>query len=147
MGFFSIESRQLLRSIEPKFFALYLLDRCSIHWALRFAIDRSSTAPRQIHFCQDLVLNRSIELRFLYIAKARFQFHFSHSLLTQNTFSLSNLSTHVIFGLDQALTSWYVFLIPSFSCIHAFLDLGFGFLKIFGVFEVFTKCFGCVLLI
>ena len=36
-----------------------MLDRSSIHRALCFASDRSSIAPRQIHFCRDLVLDRS----------------------------------------------------------------------------------------
>ena len=37
--------------------ALCLLDRFPIHRDILFAVDRSSIAPRQIHFCQDLNLD------------------------------------------------------------------------------------------
>ena len=39
------------------FCALCLLDRFPIHRDILFAVDRSSIAPRQIHFCQDLNLD------------------------------------------------------------------------------------------
>ena len=58
---FSTASRQLLRSIKPNFFALCLLNRLSTDcWSIEviFAVDKSSTAPQQIHLCWDLVLNR-----------------------------------------------------------------------------------------
>ena len=86
LGFSSIDSRQLLRSIEPNFWALCLADRFSIQRG-DFSIDRSSTAPQQIHFCRDLVLDRprqiprSIELWFLYIVEAQSGFHFLTSLI------------------------------------------------------------------
>ena len=61
LGFFSIESWQLLRSSEPNFFALYLLNRfstyCSIHWVEfchRKILDSTSTDS----FLSRLVLNR-----------------------------------------------------------------------------------------
>jgi len=91
------------------------------------------TAPRQIHYCRELVLDRSqqilrsIELRFLFIYGARNQIHFLTSLSTENTFLLtqthffhSNLLTHSYFGLNQALILWYVFFNTLFSCIHAY---------------------------
>ena len=71
LGFFSIESRQLLRSIEPKFLALCLLDRLnrssietSIHWA---AFSIYSWGVNQISlFSFSLAPNTFLSLQSLY---------------------------------------------------------------------------------
>ena len=95
---------------------------------------------------------QSIKLQFLYIGWVRIRSHFSLLSLnrisffsSQTLFFHSKPSTLVIFDLDQASITWYVFFILSLhSCI---LDLGFGFLKIFWVFEIFVKFLDWVLLI
>ena len=90
LGFFSIDSWQLLWFIEKLSFCL--ANRFSIHRGI-FAIDISSTAPRQIYFYRDLVLDRSqqilrsIKLRFPYIVWVRIRFIFHFSLSTENLFS------------------------------------------------------------
>ena len=48
----------------------------------------------------------------------------------------------MIFSLDQASITWYVFFILSFTCIHAFLDLGFGVFENFLGFLDFCELFG-----
>ena len=62
LGFCSTHSRQLLNpSSQISLLSVYSINSWQIlnPSRLTFAIDRSSTAPRQFHFCRDLVFDRS----------------------------------------------------------------------------------------
>ena len=62
LGFCSTHSQQLLNpSSQISLLSVYSINSWQIldPSRLTFAIDRSSTAPQQIHFCLDLVLDRS----------------------------------------------------------------------------------------
>ena len=88
-----------------------ILNNFLIHQGI-FAIDRSFIAPRQIHFCWDLVLDRYFDPSSCYfLIYAEHELLSVFFLLLSRPFSLSllNISTHYIFGLYQAQITWYVF--------------------------------------
>ena len=121
-----------------------------------FAVDRSSTAPWQMNFYQDLELDRSwqiiwsIELRFLFKVRAHIKFHFSFLSL-----SIENLFSHPKhFSLTQISlpTSFLAYIkiktLGKFSNLlsfHAFMHFRprfWGFSKFLGGFWVFREIFG-----
>ena len=118
---------------------------------MSFAVDRSSTAPRQIHFCRDLVLDRSsIESSIHWDVF----FIYSWGAISDSLFSFSRLLLKSLYPLlfwPRASLNLLVSVINPFIFMHScILDLGFGFLKNSGFlrflwnFWVGLCCFGNV---
>ena len=120
LGFFSIESWQLLRSIEPKFLAFSLLDR----------LDRSSTKT-SIHWAAFSIYSWGVNQISL--------FSFS---LTPNTF----LSLQSLYPRDFRPRSSLNHLVsvpkPLFFMNSCILDLGFGVFENCWGFWDFCEIFG-----
>ena len=125
-------------------------------------VDRSSTAPRPIHFCQDLMLNRSliassIHRAVFYIKRMgviHISFFFSFSLDRNLFFLASNfyLSLKSLYPLKfrpRSSLKHLVSVLNPFIFMHSciFRPSFWVFEFFFWVFEIFVKFLGWVMLI
>ena len=129
---------------------------------MSFAVNRSLTTPRQIHFFRDLVLDKSTIESLIY--RAAFSIY-SWGAILDSLFSFSLNRKHFSLALNTLLSlkSLYPLLFQPRSSLNllvsvlnlvifmhsCILDLGFGFFETFWGFWDFCEIFGlgCVVLV